>query len=80
MHKNEIKIQWGVIFLWFEGENLAIFPRFQPKTVAKSAIFEPDIGDFPLKTSGNTRLLVRILRVYITNTILFNFLKPLFLT
>ena len=47
MHKNEIKIQWGVIFLWFEGENLAIIPRFEPKMVAKSAIFEPDIGDFP---------------------------------
>ena len=56
MHKNAIKIEWGVIFLWFEGENLAIFPRFEPKLVAKLAIFEPNFGDFPLKTSGNTEL------------------------
>ena len=54
MHKNAIKIEWGVIFLWFEGENLAIFPRFEPKTVAKLAIFSSRTGDFQEKISANT--------------------------
>ena len=48
----------GGRFFMIMGPKLAIFPRFEPKMVAKLAIFRLDFGDSDQKSSANTGHLV----------------------